>query len=183
MMHTPPCENGSGLESTIHTATLKVLQDTGIKVMNDNAVKLFHSAGAIVKNTDGHNIVKIPSTMVEESLATAPRRIIFNGRASNGKNCAPEGQVTFSTFGGCIKVIDPFTSERRFSSKKDLENIIRVCDYLDEIGIANRVVNATDVPIAAFIRVSTITKTVHIGIKQTTISKGKDDFCSQFQII
>jgi trimethylamine--corrinoid protein Co-methyltransferase len=54
--------------------------------------------------------------------------------------------LTFTAFGGCLKIIDPVTRQRRLSRKTDLENIIRVCDYLDEIRVAIRVLNATDVP-------------------------------------
>jgi trimethylamine:corrinoid methyltransferase-like protein len=68
MIHTPPLEKKSSLEPTIHTATLKVLQDTGVKIMNGDAVELFHCAGATVKATNGQNIVKIPASLPFEDL-------------------------------------------------------------------------------------------------------------------
>lgn len=144
-----PSEKQISLEETIHNATLKVLQDTGVKVMNEDAVELFQSAGAIVEKMDGNSIVKFPSVMIENCLGWAPRSITYNGRIADKNYLAPKGSVAFSTFSGCVKVIDPVTRKRRFSRKEDLENIVRVCDYLDEIGIANRAVNATDVPTEA----------------------------------
>ena len=144
-----PSDKKISLEETIHNATLEILQDIGIKVLNEDAVELFQSSGAIVETIDGNSIVKIPSVMIENCLGWAPRSITYNGRVADENYLAPKGSVAFSTFGGCIKVIDPVTRKRRFSRKKDLEDIIRVCDYLDEIGIANRVVNATDVPAKA----------------------------------
>ena len=144
-----PRDKKISLEETIHNATLEILQDIGIKVMNEDAVELFQSSGAIVETIDGNSIVKIPPVMIEKCLGWAPRSITYNGRVADRNYLAPKGSVAFSTFGGCVKVIDPVTRKRRFSQKKDLEDIIRVCDYLDEIGIANRVLNATDVPIQA----------------------------------
>lgn len=136
-------------EETIHQASLEVLQKTGIKVLNADAVALFDGAGAAVKTYDDHSIVKISSEIVGEYLSLAPRQIIYSGRVADHDYKAPANSVAFSTFGGCIKVIDPHTRQRRLSRKEDLEKIIRICDYLNEIRIANRVVNATDVPIHA----------------------------------
>ncbi len=144
-----PSDKKISLEETIHNATLEILQDIGIKVLNEDAVELFQSSGAIVETIDGNSIVKIPSVMIENCLGWAPRSITYNGRVADENYLAPMGSGAFSTFGDCIKVIDPVTRKRRFSRKKDLEDIIRVCDYLDEIGIGNRVVNATDVPTKA----------------------------------
>ena len=139
-------EKRISLQETIHNATLEILQDTGIKVMNENATELFHSSGAIVEIFDDHSIVKIPPHMVETCLAWAPRKITYSGRVADENYSVQLGSVAFSTFGGCIKIIDPVTRKRRLSRKTDLENIVRVCDYLDEIRVANRVLNATDVP-------------------------------------
>jgi trimethylamine--corrinoid protein Co-methyltransferase len=139
-------EKRISLEETIHNATLEILQNTGIKVMNENAVELFHSSGAIVETFDDHSIVKIPPYMVEACLSWAPRMITYSGRVADKNYLAQLGSVAFTTFGGCIKIIDPITRQRRLSRKTDLENIVRVCDYLDEIRVVIRPLNATDVP-------------------------------------
>jgi trimethylamine--corrinoid protein Co-methyltransferase len=58
---------------------------------------------------------------------------------------AEPNRVGFTTFGGCINVIDPATREIRRATKKDCGEIARVCDYLDEICTVTRSVNSTDV--------------------------------------
>jgi len=53
------------LES-IHDATLQILQDTGIKVMSEAALEIFHGGGASVERFIGHGLVKMPPYLVEE---------------------------------------------------------------------------------------------------------------------
>jgi trimethylamine--corrinoid protein Co-methyltransferase len=141
----PRREKRISFQETIHNATLEILQNTGIKVMNEDAVELFHSFGGIVERYNGQSIVKIPPHMVETCLACVPRNVTYSGRVSDENFLEQQGSVSFTTFGGCIKIIDPITRQRRLSRKTDLENIIRVCDYIDEIRVVIRALNATDV--------------------------------------
>jgi trimethylamine--corrinoid protein Co-methyltransferase len=142
-------ERQLSFEETIHEATLDILHKTGIKVLNTDAVALFHGAGATVEKFGNHCIVKMSHYLVEEYLPMAPENVTYHGRVAENDYIAPTGDTAFTTFGGCVKVIDPHTRKRRFARKDDLEKIIQICDYLDEIRIANRAVNATDVPIQA----------------------------------
>ena len=134
---------------TIHYATLQIFQDTGIKVMNEEALEIFHGGGCSVERFKGYGIVKIPSYVVEECAFWAPRSIVYDGRDPNKDYVAEPNRVGFTTFGGCINVIDPHTREIRRATKKDCGEIARVCDYLDEICVATRSVNSTDVPAEA----------------------------------
>jgi len=131
---------------SIHYATLQILQDTGIKVMNKEALEIFQGGGCAIERFDGYGIVKIPSYIVEECAFWAPRTIVYHGRDSDDDYVTEPNRVGFTTFGGCINVIDLFTREVRRATKKDCGEITRVCDYLDEICVAERVVNSTDVP-------------------------------------
>ena len=51
---------------SIHYATLQILQDTGIKVANEEALEIFHGGGASIERFEGYGIVRIPSYVVEE---------------------------------------------------------------------------------------------------------------------
>jgi len=86
---------------------------------------------------------------VEECAFWAPRSIVYDGRDPDKDYVAEPNRVGFTTFGGCINVIDPHTREIRRATKKDCGEIARVCDYLDEICVATRSVNSTDVPAKA----------------------------------
>ena len=134
---------------TIHYATLQIFQDTGIKVMNEEALEIFHGGGCDVERFKGYGIVKIPSYVVEECAFWAPHSIVYDACDPDKDYVAEPNRVGFTTFGGCINVVDPHTREIRRATKKDCGEIARVCDYLDEICVVTRSVNSTDVPAGA----------------------------------
>ena len=130
---------------SIHYATLQIFQDTGVKVMSEKALEVFHGGGARVERLNGYGIVKIPSYLAEECIFAAPHTIVYHGRNPLDDFVAEPNRVGFATFGGCIYVIDPVTRQVRRSTRKDCGDIARVCDHLNEISVAERAVNATDV--------------------------------------
>lgn len=129
---------------SIHFATLEVFQKTGIKVESEEAVNVFHSAGANVERHKGYAIVKIPSYVVEDCLRWAPRTTTYFGRVLEDDFVAEPNRVGFSTFGECIKVIDPVTRQVRNSVKDDVGKVTLVCDYLDEISVMERPLCSSD---------------------------------------
>ncbi len=131
---------------SIHYTTMQILQDTGIKVMSEKALEVFHGGGASVERFGKYGIVKLPSYLVEDCIHWAPRSIVYDARNPNDDYVAEPNRVGFTTFGGCINVIDPATRQLRRATKKDCGDIARLCDYLDEICVATRAVNSTDVP-------------------------------------
>ena len=131
---------------SIHYTTLQILQDTGIKVMSEEALEVFHGNGASVERIGDYGIVKLPSYLIEDCAYWAPRSIVYDSRNPNDDYVAEPNRVGFTTFGGCIHVIDPATRRPRQATKKDCGEIARICDYLDEICVATRAVNSTDVP-------------------------------------
>lgn len=144
--------SGLGLSSfsqdeldSIHYATLQILQDTGIKVMNEQALEIYHGGGAVVERHDGYGIVKFPPYLVEDSAFFCPHTTVYEGRNPDDDFIVEPNRVGFATFGGCINVVDPYTRTVRRATKKDCGEIIKVCDALDEISVATRSVNATDV--------------------------------------
>ena len=46
---------------TLHYATLEILHDLGIKVVSEEALEIFHGAGALVERCEGYGLVKIPN--------------------------------------------------------------------------------------------------------------------------
>ncbi len=131
---------------SIHYATLQVFQDSGVKVVNEEALEIFHGGGCDIERFDGYGIVKIPPYVVEECAFWAPRTTVYNARDPDKDFVAEPNRVGFTTFGGCINVIDPHTREIRQATKQDCGNIALICDYLDEICVTTRSVNSTDVP-------------------------------------
>ena len=149
----------SGLELTvfsddeihsIHEATLEVLQETGLRVEGDEALEIFRGSGAQVERSDGFGLVKIPPYVVEDCIRWAPSTVVYHGREPDRDFVAEPKRVGLINAGGCVNVLDPTTKARRKSTKKDYEDIARVCDALDEIAVFERPCVASDVTPAAY---------------------------------
>ena len=61
----------------IHEMTLRIMEGTGIKVPNEQALKIFDEHGARVDYET--QIVKIPLSMVEEAIDKTPARVVLRG--------------------------------------------------------------------------------------------------------
>ena len=86
---------------------------------------------------------------MEECAFWAPRSIVYDADDPDKDYLAEPNRVGFTTFGGCINVVDPHSRAIRPATKKDCGEVARVCDYLDEICVVTRSVNSTDVPAGA----------------------------------
>ena len=126
----------------IHCATLDVLQNSGIKVPSKEAQEIFDGGGCEIDRKNDN--VKIPPYLVEDALRSAPSTFWVYGR--NRKNrylCGDD--ITFTNFGEAVYVIDLFSKERRGTTKKDVGNVARVCDYLDQ-DVCVKAVGANEMP-------------------------------------
>jgi trimethylamine--corrinoid protein Co-methyltransferase len=94
------------------------------------AIDLFRAAGCAV-NAEG--IVRIPSDLVRESLASVAKSVRLWDR--DGECCIELDNHHTWFFPGmtCIKVYDERTGEPRASTRADLETITRVADALPNI--------------------------------------------------
>ncbi len=117
----------------IHQTTLRVFQEVGVKVSCAEAIELFAAAGADVNPVE--KIVKIPPALVEKILSTAPSEINLCGRAENGElDCAiGDTRVHLGTGGTALNVQDPGAKDARRSQLKDIGDMARVVDALDNI--------------------------------------------------
>ncbi len=128
----------------IHSATLTVLQRTGIYAESDEALDIFDGAGAEVDRRK--RIVKIPPALVEAAVDSAPARILMAGRDPRRDRMVEDGRVYFTNFSEGVVVVDPFSGKRRRPKKADLANAAKTVDFLDEIDVCEKAVGAGDVP-------------------------------------
>ena len=128
----------------IHEASLHVLEQVGVKILNPSVRNLLLEHGAEV---DGE-IVRIPSSIVEEALKKAPRRIVLAARDPKFDLKLPteQGYPYVTVTGSPNKVYDLETGEKREATLEDLRSFAVLCDYLDEIGFCWRAVTPTDLP-------------------------------------
>ena len=127
----------------IHEASLRILKETGVKVLSEKVRKLLAEDGAEI---DG-DIVKIPKPMVEEAVRRAPREIILGARDPKCDLKIPAEEFPFMSASGLSPFVDDFeTGERRYSTASDLKDFALVCDYLDTVDFFSPAVIPNDLP-------------------------------------
>lgn len=86
----------------LHHASLEILERTGVRIHEPEAVELLKKAGAFV--SDG-NRVRIPSGLVEKAFSTVPRRVVLCDH--HGRRVMPvEGYRSFYGPGSdCMNIV------------------------------------------------------------------------------
>jgi len=128
----------------LHTATLDVIQNVGVRFPSKIALDIWEANGAVVdQNT---SIVKAPGHLIEEALKKAPP--VYTLAARDEKQDLPlDGNHVFLGTDGCgVEVLDIETGIRRRSCLQDVRDIARIGDFLPEIGFHWVAVSAQDYP-------------------------------------
>lgn len=128
----------------IHQATLDILETVGVKFPFTKALDIWESHGAQVnRNT---SVVKIPEDLISSALKTAP--CTYTLAARNPELDLPlDGNHVYVGTDGCgVEVIDIHTGEQRRSCLKDVEDIARVADFLNQVAFHWVPVSAQDCP-------------------------------------
>ncbi len=126
----------------IHSAVLTTLQDVGIEVKYDPALKLLKKAGAFVNGSR----VQIPRALVERALRTVPSGFALYNRQDNGKLLFEGKNFNFGPGPSTTYTIDPYSGERRLPCKQDTRNAARVMDALENIDFIMDFGTIQDVP-------------------------------------
>ncbi len=128
----------------IHSSTLKILEETGVRVDEENALKILDDAGATVDSK--LRIAKIPQSLIEELVKKARKCDRLCGRNPKYDLSLGDGKVHIMTSSTGIKVLDMDTGEARQSTKKDVEDSARLADALENFHIYSIMVDALDFP-------------------------------------
>ncbi|MFZ0534696.1 MAG: trimethylamine methyltransferase family protein [Anaerolineales bacterium] len=128
----------------IHTASLDVINTTGIRFPSTRALDIWEAHGAQVdRNT---SVVKVPGHIIEEALKLAPPKYILAARNPD-QDLPLDGNHVFLGTDGCgVEVLDINTGKRRMSVWQDVADIARIGDALDEIAFHWVAVSAQDIP-------------------------------------
>lgn len=119
----------------IHTATLQVLDENGIKILSDRGLDLVQSAGARVDRQN--QIARIGPDIVEKCLQTAAKSFLMAGRQSSKDiQMDMSGRIFSRNGGGPGHVRDMETSEVHTASTADVSDYARLVDAIDNIEIA-----------------------------------------------
>ncbi len=127
----------------IHGATVRILDETGIRVLESEAARLLSEAGAHVDPTT--SVVRIPESILKEWISYGPRRFKLYGRGKQHVLAFGEGRTYLSSMGTAVQVED-LDGEIRPSVLQDVENFYRLTDALQHLDHASWVVWPRDVP-------------------------------------
>ena len=129
----------------IHTASLEVLERTGIEVMPSECRDIFQAAGARID--EENNRVFIPRSMVEDALALAPNEVTLCGLDSKHDLQLTKTNVYMGTGGAAIKILDMETGLVRETTLQDVAQIGRLVDALENVHFYLRACVARDIPV------------------------------------
>ena len=126
----------------IHDASMRILEQTGVRVYSDEATALLGGAGAYV---GGGGLVKIPAHLIDWAVRRSPSSITIYDR--NGEEAMHVGRrrTYFGTGSDTPNVIDPYTGDRRRPLLADVAGFARVADALSGIDFLMCMGIATDV--------------------------------------
>jgi len=115
----------------IHRETLNITEDTGIRVHNKRAREIFAESGAMVDEEAG--IVRIPRTMAEEAIASAPSSVVLPGREGKNDLLLEKTNTYLGTGGTVLNTLDLETGEKRTTKAQDVADYAKITDCLDNI--------------------------------------------------
>jgi trimethylamine--corrinoid protein Co-methyltransferase len=126
----------------IHWASLEVLERTGARLYEQEAIDLLKKAGAQV--SDG-NLVRIPSGLVEKAFSTVPKRVVLCNRHGERVIFLEGHRSYFGPGSDCLNIIDHRTGERRKPLLQDIVEGTTLCDALPNIDFVMSMVLPVDV--------------------------------------
>ena len=127
----------------VHGATVRILERTGVRVLDPEAARLLQSEGASYDEVS--QVVRIPETVLKSLLMQAPSRFRLYGRGGDRVLAFGEGNTYFSSMGTAVQVEDGNGSIRS-PTLKDVEAFYRLVDASPFLDHASWVVWPRDVP-------------------------------------
>jgi len=130
---------------SIHEATLKILEKTGVRFDSENVRQRLIKAGA-AEHPTRKKVLTFPRSMVEESVTKIPFFGTYYARDPRN-DIRFDGETMYAhCLGGNPSMMDIDTGEFRMSTLKDVEDSTRLMDALPYCHSIGNLVVATDVP-------------------------------------
>ena len=117
----------AGQIQSLCRGAFEVLQKTGIRVAHAEGLALLAEAGCAVE--DG-SLVRVPVALVEQAIATAPKRIVMYDRLGQLAMDLHGRNTYYGTGSDLAHTYDVDTGELRASVAADTANMAKVADYL-----------------------------------------------------
>jgi trimethylamine--corrinoid protein Co-methyltransferase len=135
---------------TIHEAALTLLETVGVGFESglDDAAKILEQGGATVDWDQAR--IRIPRDLVHQSCEKTPGQVVLYSR--NGENDLDlrEHIVHLGTGGAAVKILDLETGKARSTTLRDLYQLGRLVEQLENIHFFLRPCIPTDIPEEAY---------------------------------
>jgi trimethylamine--corrinoid protein Co-methyltransferase len=132
----------------IHQATLDLIESVGVRFPSVRALDILGDHGATIDRE--RQIARIPGQVVEEAMAQAPVEYTLCARSARENpdlDLPLDGRHAYLAVDGTgVEVLDPYTGEKRVSTKGDVADSMRVADHVQEIALIWPPVSAQDCP-------------------------------------
>ncbi len=128
----------------IHLASLRVLEEVGVMIQSDTALKLLADSGADVDSTK--KIARVPQHLVKESLVKVPSTIRLYGRDGKHDLVLEGNRVHYDPGSSAYYLLDSETCEVRRPLSKDLADFVRLADGLEYMHAQSTALVVSDVP-------------------------------------
>jgi trimethylamine--corrinoid protein Co-methyltransferase len=128
----------------INEAALRILEGTGLRFDNAEAIEIFRKAGAKIK--DG-KVVHIQSELVDWALKCAPKNIAIYDRHEEVAMDLGGDRNYYGAGSDCANLYDLETGQRRQAVLDDVHNGILILDALPNVDFAMSMLMPADVPL------------------------------------
>lgn len=125
---------------SIHQATLRVLDETGILLSEPLALDVLCSSGARITG----DRVMLPPALVEKCIDLAGKRVSIQGRGGDVKILG-SGSLYFHNLGGAPQIFDSKSGTRRPAVLQDVRDATRLLDALDNCHTITPFFTPTDI--------------------------------------
>lgn len=143
--HYPPFEllNPDQMDQ-LHATSIRILSEAGIRVMGDNVMDIFETAGAIVDRET--KTIRMDESIVTEALKTVPSQFTLTARNPAKRITMGGNNVNFGLVAGPPNVHDRING-RRQGNYTDYCNFIKLAHHFNAVNlIGNQVLAPIEMP-------------------------------------
>jgi trimethylamine--corrinoid protein Co-methyltransferase len=132
----------------IHTASLEILEQVGIRVQNEKARSIYAKHNCQVDSSS--NVVKFPTQVVEEHRQAFTPTFTFRGRNPDFDRTIPGDRPVIVTASSAPNILDPVSGPERRATSHDMANIAFLINELPGYDVFSISTLADDAPEGQF---------------------------------
>jgi trimethylamine---corrinoid protein Co-methyltransferase len=137
---------GDADKQKLYRSALKIIQEIGMLVIHDGAIKLLKDAGCSVEKTKDGSLVKIPGALVESAKKSVPKNIAVYDREGNHAMDLGGRRAYFGTGSDLLWSVESKRMERHHTTLEDIKTAAKVCDALPNIDFIMSFAHPHDIP-------------------------------------